>query len=236
MAFVSDHDFKVPINELLYIVPDSRKKIFLRLIQDYKTMIPSLKCICANLCWGVPDNKMKIVDKEETFNQNSMTIPEDTTNKLAYDIDYIRGVKAYESQKDPDFKGLSIDDAFASNTEGKLEIPVFDQPCQVDYYLIFSGISAGREVIFIDLPFVYSKRSIPAYRYCIREHKERDFFVNAIEEMARIPRQKFNEFIEMMAKLSLDKDDPLYWKKPENSDQLMKYLVDLQLRYVKRYK
>ena len=34
--------------------------------------------------------------------------------------------------------------------------------------------------------------------------------------------------------LSLDKNDPMYWKNPQNSDEILQGLLDLSLRYNKK--
>lgn len=245
MAFTSDVELRIPFPELTHILPEQRVKFFQRLIEDYKAYVPSLKLIYAYLHWGDDTNKTKEVVIHRNDNFDDITVlgkPEEkvvVVDSHALDPRYLNGIKdaANRGIKDADDKNLSLsyeDTEFSKKQDGEtVEVPVFDQPCMIDYVFIFTITVNGVETVFIDAPYIYSKRSLPGYRYCMREKKQREFFILATDEMTRIPRVRFNEFITEMCHLSLDQKSDKYWKKAENYDSLIQNLVGLNLRYIR---
>lgn len=112
------------------------------------------------------------------------------------------------------------------------------EPTPYDYLLIFRIEAPESEAGFfygIEIPLIYSTRSLPGYRYCIRENRLNEFFTEATEDMARIPYMRFVEFIEVMAELSMSPDSPKFWSRPENAKILMIKLAELTKLYVRRH-
>lgn len=107
-----------------------------------------------------------------------------------------------------------------------------DSSLSIDYVLIFHMIES--DVIIFDIPYIYTDRAIPGYRYCKKNHIENDFFEEAYGLMTRLSYPRFNEYLTIMCNLSLDSKNELYWQNPKNSMTLCKGLVDLSLRYNKK--
>ncbi len=108
----------------------------------------------------------------------------------------------------------------------------FDSSQPVDYLLVFSATSHGDKVCLWDVPFLYSNKTIPAYRYICRNELYQDFFTFCRESLCRMSWEKFKEFIpSRLCGLSMDKDNILYWKKPENARTLVQGMMDLSLQY-----
>lgn len=234
MAFTSDRDFSIPLNELLEIKPEPRQKIFLKLLADYKKMIPSLIPICAHLNWGNYESRTHEIEfhRKKSWNDSSkpqICVPD--VNDLASDIDYVKAVK---NNKDRPYT-LSLDDSTLRNVQDGsiIEVITHNHPCDIDYFIIFKSIADGKEIIFFDAPYIFTNRSICGYRYCLRENKTRDFFIDAIHCMTRMSRPKFDEYIENICELSLEKNDKLYWRNKDNFPVLMEHLIDLQIRFVR---
>lgn len=105
-----------------------------------------------------------------------------------------------------------------------------EQP--VDYLLIFSAFSHGVKVCLWDVPFLYSNKTIPAYRYICRNNLYTQFFTFCRESLCRMSWDKFKDFIpSRFCNLSWDKDNIHYWKNPENSKALVQGMMDLSLQY-----
>ena len=81
-----------------------------------------------------------------------------------------------------------------------------EQP--VDYLLIFSAFSHGVKVCLWDVPFLYSNKTIPAYRYICRNNLYTQFFTFCRESLCRMS-----------------------WDNPENSKALVQGMMDLSLQY-----
>lgn len=109
----------------------------------------------------------------------------------------------------------------------------YNPDLKVDYLLIFTATVNGVPVVFWDCPFLYSNRAIPAYRYICRNGLHEQYFTFCMESICRTIKKKFDEFIESgLCGLSLDKNSPLYWKKPENSNKLIEAVTELSMEYV----
>lgn len=108
----------------------------------------------------------------------------------------------------------------------------FNSKTPIDYLLIFSGTSKGRKIILWDAPYLYSNKTIPAYRYVCKHNLFTQFFKYVEESLCRMPYDKFEEFIPCnLCNLSLDPNDPKYWKNPDNADDLLASMADLALQY-----
>lgn len=112
----------------------------------------------------------------------------------------------------------------------------YDASLGIDYLLIFEGIGATNKLpmALYDCPYIYTERAIPGYRYCKREGLLDDFFSDAFNFMPTMPMNRFEEYINSMLNLSIKKDDPLYWKKSDNTEKLVKGLTELSLYYVRK--
>ena len=106
----------------------------------------------------------------------------------------------------------------------------------VDYLVIYKtkNTSGNRDLIIYDCVPAHSDRSTPGYRYCKRTGITNDFYDEGINSMVVIDKNKFYEYITEKLFLSIDKDNPLYWKSPENYKELINGLLDLSIYYVKR--
>lgn len=105
----------------------------------------------------------------------------------------------------------------------------------VDYVLMFkSKDESGKDVLYIEIPFLYSDRAVPGYRYCVRNKILDDFFYEALHLMTKISYDRFVEFLNIMLELSVVEDSPLYWKREENIDKFTKGLIELSSRYAKK--
>lgn len=151
---------KIPREELLYILPEARQKLFMHMIEEYKNRYPTFKMIFAYY-----------------------------------------------------------------NTDSKYPI---------DYIVLFKVKREDRTMILFDMPFLYTDRAIPGYRYCIKNNLLDDFFQEAVDSMTTISESKFAEYLNIMCNLSIDKDSELYWKNPKNISILVNGLKDLALRYTRR--
>lgn len=151
---------KIPKEELRFIMPDARKKLFLDMLNEYKKRAPELK------------------------------------------LQYVY---------------YNTDSSFS-----------------IDYLIIFRAKTANGNVIVFDIPYLYTDRTIPGYRYCKKNDILDDFFYEAQNLMTSLSEVRFYEYLNMMVGLSTDKNSDLYWKDPKNAIQLAKGLSDLSLRFVRK--
>lgn len=108
----------------------------------------------------------------------------------------------------------------------------YNSKTPVDYLVIFEGMSKGEKIILWDAPYLYSNKTIPAYRYICRNDLYSDFFIFIRESLCRTSYSKFKEFIpSSLCELSFNPNDELYWKRPENADTLLKAMLELSLIY-----
>ena len=106
----------------------------------------------------------------------------------------------------------------------------------IDYCIIFKtkNDDGTKDLILFDIPPIHSDRSTPGYRYCKRSNLADDFYEEGINSMVVMDKQRFFEFLTAKLELSMNKNDELYWKSPNNSKELLQGLLDLSLRYVKK--
>ena len=108
----------------------------------------------------------------------------------------------------------------------------FNSKNPIDYLVIFTGTSKGQKVLLWDVPYLYSNKTIPAYRYICKNNLFDRFFKYCEESMCRMNYERFLEFIPCnLCGLSLDPKDEKYWKKQENADSLVAAMCDLSLQY-----
>jgi len=112
----------------------------------------------------------------------------------------------------------------------------WDPDIMVDYAVIYKGRNADNtgDLILFDVSPIHSDRCTPAYRYYKKINKTKEFFDYGIDEMTIMVPEKFYEYITEYLLLSLKKDDPNYWKKPEHAGEVCKNLLDLSLYYTKK--
>jgi len=112
-----------------------------------------------------------------------------------------------------------------------------DANSPIDFIVLFQtkNLDKTLDLIVYDIPLLYSDRSIPGYRYCMRTNKLDDYFKESTNLMVSLQLPKFNEFINSnLVNLSVKPDNEMYWRKQEFSSKVAKSLLDLSLRYVKR--
>lgn len=106
----------------------------------------------------------------------------------------------------------------------------------VDYLVVYTvrNDMDTMDLVLFDIPPIYSDRSTPCYKYYRKMKKEDQFFQYGVEDMTTLDRNRFYEYIVKQVGLSLEKDDPLYWKNPDNISELLPWLLDLSLHYNKK--
>ncbi len=111
----------------------------------------------------------------------------------------------------------------------------FNSENPIDYLVIFKAteVRTGETIVVWDCPYLYSNKTIPAYRYIVRNGLHEKFFKYITESASRMPYAKFREFIPSnLCNLSFDPKSPLYWKKNENADTLVKAMMGISMEYV----
>ena len=109
----------------------------------------------------------------------------------------------------------------------------YDSELKIEYLVIFEGVRKGKNFILWDSPFIYTNRAIPAYRYAVRNNLFKEFFDMCVSRFCQMEKSRFYDFINSnLCGLSTEKDDPLYWKKPENAHALMKGMSSMGLMYI----
>ena len=71
----------------------------------------------------------------------------------------------------------------------------FNSKNPIDYLIIFTGTSKGQKVLLWDVPYLYSNKTIPAYRYICKNNLFDQFFKFCEESMCRMNYERFIEFI-----------------------------------------
>lgn len=105
----------------------------------------------------------------------------------------------------------------------------------IDYVLMFmSKDESNRDVLYIEVPYLYSDRTIPGYRYCVRNKLLDDFFQESVSLMTKISYDRFVEFVNVMLELSVVENSPLYWKNENNIEKFTNGLLELSARYAKK--
>ena len=110
----------------------------------------------------------------------------------------------------------------------------YDSELKIDYLVIFhTHTDKDGDVILWDSPFLYSNRTVPAYRYAVKNNLHKEFFTECMSHFCQISENKFIEFLEsnMCNYLALSPEDPKFWKLSENSHDLMKGMSEMSLQY-----
>lgn len=224
MSFKTKNKFPIPKEELAYVAPEVRTKLFRHLLNTYKECVPDLKLMVAYLNWGYDEDERIKIKGEGAL---KLPQPRIIFNKK-------------EDINNPEFNSSLKDilnDAWKQQRkclENKNTGPLYDQPCAIDYLLIFKFNIQNRVSIFIDCPYICTRNSIPGYRYALRTEQLEFWLECVLETMTRISEHKFYEYITCICGLSIDKQSRDYWKKPENIKFLIPKLIDLRLRHMDR--
>lgn len=110
-----------------------------------------------------------------------------------------------------------------------------------DFLLIVRGIMVSKQrnqpdkpIIMIDAPLLFTDRAIAGWTLAVEEGNMDGYFDYMIDKMLRITEPRFIEYIIHMCLLSMDPENPLYWKRPENLDKLCKEIMELYARFAKK--
>lgn len=150
-------------------------------------------------------------------------------NRDRYFLDLVNQIKKR-------YPGLKI--IYANNTMGQQLDPSRPNP---DFIIIMKGQLVSKDprlppksIIIMDAPMIFSDRSLAGWTIAVEEGNIEGYFAYMFDKALRLDEGRFYEFIQHMALLSLKPDDPLYWKRIENTDALVKDLEELYARYTKR--
>ena len=125
---------------------------------------------------------------------------------------------------------------YANNTTGN---QVHDKPT-ADFVLIFkvqaipkpsSLAKVPKTFIMLECPLQFSDRSLAGWTMAVEQNNMDGYFQYMIDTAARLSWDRFQEYIEAIALLSLDKNSDLYWKKPENSEAFTSRIMQLCAQY-----
>ena len=110
-----------------------------------------------------------------------------------------------------------------------------------DFILITRGIMKSnqtnmpdRPIILIDAPLLFTDRAIAGWTLAVEEGNKDGYFQYMLDKMLRITEQRFIEYIIHMCLLSMNPEDPRYWKRPENLDKLCNEIMELYARFAKK--
>lgn len=105
-----------------------------------------------------------------------------------------------------------------------------------DYLIIYQARNDDdtTDIIFYDAVPIWAERCTPAFMYYRRQKKMNNFFQFGLDEMVRISKPRFYEYLTNVLDLSLDKEDQNYWKKPDFTFDVCKGLMDLSMEYRKK--
>lgn len=87
------------------------------------------------------------------------------------------------------------------------------------------------DVVVVDAPMVFTDRSIAGWTISVENGNMDGYFNYMLDKALRIDERRFKEYIVHMALLSLDPEDELYWKRPENTKKFASELSELYARY-----
>jgi len=110
----------------------------------------------------------------------------------------------------------------------------YNSEYKADYIVIFEANPENQKRLIVwDCPYIYTNRSLPGYRYAIKNNQYVDFFRECAMHFCQLEEDKFYEYLtsENCDNLSLDRRDERYWKNPDNIEDLIKGITTLSLRY-----
>lgn len=110
----------------------------------------------------------------------------------------------------------------------------FSSELKIDYLVIFESMKKNKPFILWDCPFIYTNRSIPSYRYAVKNNLHKDYFNTCLSHFCQMDGEKFYEFLgsSLCGELSGNVNSPKYWKLAENSEALMKGMSEMSLLYI----
>ena len=124
---------------------------------------------------------------------------------------------------------------YASNLTGQTLNPERPVP---DFVLVIKGKLVSnnpkepdKSIILIDCPLVFTERSIAGWTIAVEEGNLDGYLNYMLDKALRIDESRFYEYITHMALLTLDKNDPRYWKSPANAEKVATELEELYTRY-----
>ena len=110
----------------------------------------------------------------------------------------------------------------------------YDSTQKSDYLIIMQPKDNRKNpMILWDAPILYSNRTVPSYRYAVKNNLYMDFFTECVAHLARCPVNRFVEFLgtDLCGNLSLDPKDPRFWKSPDNAPILLKGMSEFATRF-----
>lgn len=110
-----------------------------------------------------------------------------------------------------------------------------DNELIADYAAVFSVRNSmdTMDLVIYLIPPAYTELSTPGYRYCRVNKMAFKWYQFGIDHMVTLTKQNFYGFITETLQLSLDKNSPGYWKRPENYFVVLTGLMDLSHLYNK---
>lgn len=134
------------------------------------------------------------------------------------------------------YPGIRI--VYANSTPGQTLNPEHPTP---DFILILRATLVSndpklpsKKIIMFDMPLIFTDRSIAGWTLSVEAGNKDGYFQYMMDKMCRIPENRFVEYLNHMALLSLRPESELYWKDPKNQDTLVRELMELYSRYAKK--
>lgn len=125
---------------------------------------------------------------------------------------------------------------YANNTVGD-HVKIKSYTPMADFILIFRVMTNPTPTkkpspfIILECPLQFSDRSLAGWTMAVEDNNMDGYFNFMIDTATRLTEEKFKEYIEYITLLSLDKDDPRYWKLSNNSESFTGKIMQLCAQY-----
>ena len=109
-----------------------------------------------------------------------------------------------------------------------------------DFMIVGKALKFGdpkmppQKMVVFDAPMIFSDRSIAGWIMAVEAGNMKGYFQYMNDKMVTMPESVFCQGIVEEAKLSLNKNDPLFWKRPENEETLAKNLSEWCAKHRKK--
>lgn len=121
---------------------------------------------------------------------------------------------------------------------------------RIDYVFVYEYIRNYRDILkekmyWVECPMLFSPKSLNTFMYYKKHGNLQEYFTDYIQSTQKIKPVIFNQYLTQVSGLSVRPkivdpktnekvDDPIYWKRPENTKKVIEAITQMSVMYRER--
>lgn len=121
---------------------------------------------------------------------------------------------------------------------------------RIDYVFVYEYIRNYRDILkekmyWVECPMLFSPKSLNTFMYYKKHGNLQEYFTDYIQSTQKIKPVIFNQYLTQVSGLSVRPkivdsktnekvDDPMYWKRPENTKKVIEAITQMSVMYRER--